>query len=138
MPPPRCSSATFRFMSPTHTQPPPGPEPASLVLTAHLEWSRLALNSNVFPGFICVTSRTFHPSEQSEGRTPEERTQNWTRRSDWRAGATHPWYRSNEGQMEDDGTVNIQYCEEKTQCTFQVTSASSSYLNEGCTQKCSH
>lgn len=87
-------------MSPTHTQPPPSPEAAALVLTAHLEWSWLALKLNVFPGFICLMSRTFHPSEQSEGRIPVERTQNWTSRSDWRVGATQAWYRSNQRQRE--------------------------------------
>lgn len=88
-------------MSPTHTQPPPAPDPAALGLTAHLEWSWLALKVNVCPGWMSVMSRTFQPSEQSEGRMPVERTQNWTRRSDWRLGATQEWYRSDEAERED-------------------------------------
>lgn len=94
VPPPRLSSASFRFMSPTHTQPPP--DPAASGLTAHLEWSLLDLKVNVGPGLMSVMSRTFQPSEQSEGRMPGEWTQNWTRRSDRRVGATQEWYRSDE------------------------------------------
>lgn len=82
-------------MSPTHTQPPPAP--VSLGLTAHLEWSWLVLKENVCPGLRSLMFRTFQSSEQSEERMPVERIQNWTKRSDWRVGATHAWYRSDEG-----------------------------------------
>lgn len=65
VPPPRCSSPRFRFMSPTQAQGPSG-------ATHHLEWSSLALKAGpAGPGkAIWVTSSTCWTLEQLEGRMP--------------------------------------------------------------------
>lgn len=80
-------------MSPTHTQAPPlSPPPPTL--TAHLEWSSMALKVIWPPGESCSTFKTFQLEVQSDPRTPVERRQNCTSRSVCSVGATQAWYRS--------------------------------------------
>lgn len=91
-------------MSPTHTQAPPlSPRPPP-ALTAHLEWSSVALKVTRPPGDSRFTSRTFHLEEQSDRRTPVERRQNCTSRSVCSVGATQPWYRS---EPDSTGEVRV-------------------------------
>lgn len=91
VPPPRCSSPRFRFMSPTQAQGPSG-------ATHHLEWSSVVLNVGpAGPGkAIWVTSSTCWAPEQLEGRMPGECCQNWTCRLLPRFSANQPEYRSAE------------------------------------------
>lgn len=87
-------------MSPTHTQDPPlSPPPPALA--AHLEWSSVALKVIWPPGESRCTPRTFQLGEQSDGRTPVERRQNWTSRSVCSVGATQAWYRSEQDETEE-------------------------------------
>lgn len=89
MPPPRCSSLRFRFMSPTQAQGPFG-------ATHHLEWSSVELKAGPAGSgkAIWVTSSTCWTLEQLEGRMPREFCQNWTCKLLPRASANQPEYRS--------------------------------------------
>lgn len=62
---------------------------------------------NFWPGERLVMSKTFQPRVQFDGSMPVERTQNWTRRLDWRVGATQEWYRSDRREMKDRASSTL-------------------------------